>query len=102
METRRLKLQTKLEEILGSDQVYFQPPTNIKMSYPAIVYKLDNNRMFYANDMVYNYLERYQITLMHLDPDNDTKDKLSHLPYCSMSRCFTSDNIYHYVYNIYC
>lgn len=102
MATPRLELQTKLEEILGSNQVYFQPPASIKMSYPAIVYKLDSNRMLYANDTVYNHKERYQVTLMHLDPDNDTKDKLSHLPYCSMSRCFTSDNIYHYVYNIYC
>ena len=34
----RLKLQEVLEEILGSRNVYFQPPENIRMQYPAIVY----------------------------------------------------------------
>ena len=36
--TSRLELQAKLEELLGSEQVYYQPPESIKMSYPAIVY----------------------------------------------------------------
>ena len=37
----RIELQLKLEEILGSRHVYFQPPASIKMTYPAIVYELD-------------------------------------------------------------
>ena len=38
----RLDLQTFLEELLESKNVYFQPPESVKMNYPAIVYALDD------------------------------------------------------------
>lgn len=101
MEIRRLELQKKLEEILGSNQVFFQPPTNIRITYPAIIYKIDNDRKMYANDGVYNIKDRYYVTLIHTDPDNEIKDKLDRFPFSSLSRCFTNDNLYHYSYYIY-
>lgn len=101
METRRLEFQKILEEILESNQVFFQPPTSIKFTYPAIIYKLDDTRKMHANNGVYNIRDRYQVTLMHLDPDNDIKDKLDCLPYSTMTRCFTNDNVYHYTFYIY-
>ena len=39
----RLNLQDKLEEVLGSKQVYFQPPESLKLKYPCIVYSRSNN-----------------------------------------------------------
>ena len=36
----RLELQNKLEELLGSRHVYFQPPESVKMEYPAIKYSM--------------------------------------------------------------
>ena len=44
----RLDLQTFLEEILESRNVYFQPPESVKMKYPAIVYALDDIENVYA------------------------------------------------------
>ena len=38
----RLELQTKFENILGSRNVYFQPPASVQMRYPAIVYSRKN------------------------------------------------------------
>ena len=40
----RIELQSKLEELLGSRQVYYQPPETVKMEYPAIVYSKSNIR----------------------------------------------------------
>ena len=40
----RLDLQKLLVELLGSDNVYFQPPPSVQMNYPAIVYKLDDEK----------------------------------------------------------
>ena len=34
----RLDLQALLEDLLGSRNVYYQPPESVKMNYPAIVY----------------------------------------------------------------
>ena len=49
----RLELQSFLEEILGSRNVYFQPPTSFKMEYPAIVYARKNIINTFADNNVY-------------------------------------------------
>ena len=36
----RLDLHECLCKILNSNNVYFQPPENVRMNYPAIVYSL--------------------------------------------------------------
>lgn len=46
----RIELQSKLEELLGSRQVYYQPPETVKMEYPAIVYSKSNVKTTSAND----------------------------------------------------
>ena len=48
--SRRTELQTLLEEILGSKNVYFQPPDTVSMKYPAIVYSLNRIDKKAAND----------------------------------------------------
>ena len=44
----RLELDEELVKILGSKNVYFQPPESLKLNYPAIVYSLSNisNRIY--------------------------------------------------------
>ena len=36
---RRLELQSELEKILGSRNVYYQPLPSLKLQYPCIVYE---------------------------------------------------------------
>ena len=38
----RERLSAILHEVLGSDNVYYQPPESVKMKYPAIVYTRDS------------------------------------------------------------
>lgn len=98
---QRTDLQIILEDILGSKNVYFQPPENSRMKYPCIVYNLSNYNTVFADDAPYISYKRYQLTLIHRDPDNRVKDELIKLPLCSFDRFFTSDNLNHYVYTIY-
>ena len=49
----RVELQAYLEKILGSENVYYQPPSNVKMEYPAIKYDLNDVYKSYAGDKVY-------------------------------------------------
>lgn len=97
----RLELQTKLEELLGSRNVYFQPPASVKMQYPAIVYELDDINNKFANDSVYKQSLRYKITVMDFNPDSEIVKKVSKLPRCRFNRHFTSDNLNHDVFTIY-
>lgn len=97
----RLDLQDLLESILGSSEVYFQPPESVRMKYPSIVFSLSGINKRVADDGTYNLIHEYTMTLMHKDPDNDIVDKLVSLPYCRFNRSFRNDNLNHYVFTIY-
>lgn len=97
---RRLILQAKLEEILGRKNVYYQPPENLRMQYPAIVYNLDDVEVNYADNLAYYRQRTYEVTLIIRDPDSGVTDKLLDLPYCSFSRTSVVDHLYHYYYSL--
>ena len=97
----RLELQTRLEEILGSRNCYFQPPASLKMSYPAIRYKLNGIDKINANNLAYIQSRSYEVTVIDANPDSEIPDKVSQLPMCRFDRYYTADNLNHYVYTIY-
>ena len=97
----RLKLQTELEELLGSENVYFQPPSSVLMRYPAIVYERDNIHNRHADDGIYAQSLKYSLTVIDYDPDSKIVEKVAKLPKCSFSRHFTSDNLNHDVFTIF-
>lgn len=97
----RLALHAELCEILGSNNVYFQPPETIKMVYPCIVYSRQNIQTRYADDKPYNINKSYQLTVIDRDPDSRIIDKLLALPMCSHNSHFVVDNLNHDTFTIY-
>ncbi len=89
----RLNLQTMLEEILGSRNVYYQPPESVKMSYPAIVYSRSNIRNTFADNNVYMQSHVYKVIVIDEDPDSEIVKKVSALPSCSFNGHFEKDNL---------
>lgn len=87
--------------ILGSEHVYFQPPENLKMVYPAIVYQRDYLVNEYASNIPYRQTKRYQVTYISRSASEVVSDKISALPMCTFSRFFAADNLNHYVYSLY-
>lgn len=97
----RLELQTMLEELLGSRNVYFQPPESIKMKYPAIVYSrsdIDNDS---ADNSVYKQSHYYQLIVIDEDPDSEIVEKVSKLPRCRFDRHYTADNLNHDTFTLF-
>ena len=97
----RLNLQTELETILGSRNVYFQPPSSVRMQYPAIVYSRKDIEKRSANDGVYQKLPSYEMILIDKNPDSKFVDKILELPYCSFDRHYESDNLNHDAFTLY-
>ena len=94
----RLKLQNLLESILGSRNVYYQPPESIKIKYPAIIYSRNNIDNNFADDIVYMQNHTYQIIVIDANPDSEIVNKISKLPMCRYNRHYTSDNLNHDVF----
>ena len=99
--SNRIDLQAKLERILGSRNVYYQPPESAKINYPAIVYSRDNIDNRYANDETYVHTNRYEVIVIDKMPDNEAVFKILQLPLCSFDRHYTADNLHHDVLTLY-
>lgn len=97
----RQDLQALLETTLGSDNVYFQPPTTLTMKYPAIVYALSAMDIKRADNRAYTFKRRYTLTFISQSPVSPVVDALAMLPLCSFDRHYKADNLNHYSYNIY-
>lgn len=98
---RRLQLHQILTEILGSENVYFQPPESTRMKYPCIVYQRNDANTKFADDKPYLNTKRYMVTVIDKDPDSEIPDKIAALPLCTYDRHHTVDNLNHDVYNLY-
>lgn len=96
---RRLELQALLETLV--DNVYFQPPEDVQMTYPAIRYENDDAVTEFAGDKPYLHTRRYQITLITPDADDPAREKLAWLPKCLYDRHYTASQLHHYVFNIF-
>lgn len=96
------KLAIILEEILGSSSVYFQPPSNLQMKYPCIVFNLSTGDTQFADNNPYIYKDRYQLQFISRNPvEDEIHDKITKLPMCVFSRFFATDNLNHWNYDIY-
>lgn len=95
------ELQFLLEQILGTTNVYFQPPGDVKLQYPCIVYSLDYVKSTYADDLTYLRKKRYVVTYISKSPDQYIPDKLSELPTASFNRFYIADNLNHTSYRLY-
>jgi hypothetical protein len=93
------KLNAIMDEVGG--HVYFQPPENVKLEYPCLVYELEDINVRFADNGPYSLWDRYQVTLIRHDPDSPLIRKLMGLPHSSFSRHFATSGLNHDVFVIY-
>lgn len=96
----RMTLHKILTELTKNSRVYFQPPENISLVYPCIVYERSNIRLQYADDACYHKTDVYSVTYITKDPDDPVPDKLLSIRGAAYDRHYTSNNLHHTVVNI--
>lgn len=96
-------LRLDLHELLSefTSNVYFQPPTNIQLKYPCIVYERDSANTQFADNQPYSYKWRYMVTVIDQNPDSEIPGKVATLPMSLFSRFYTVDNLNHDVFSVY-
>lgn len=99
---RRVELQGKLENILGTNRAYFRPPENIKLTYPCIVYRLRKGDTQYADNKTYAFMRCYDVQLIHKDADTELIEALAFaFPYIRFENSFIIDNLIHENFVLY-
>lgn len=99
---QRLDFSAELRSVLGSDNVYFNPPESVKMKYPAIKYEIDSINKLNANNKYYKHFTAYSVMVIDTDPDSTIYlDLLKHFPKSSFRNAYPAENLSHFVLLIY-
>lgn len=101
MANGRIAFDGVLRRILGSDNVYFQPPESVKLSYPCIIYERTDADSYFADNAPYHVTTAYEVTVIDRNPDSEIPGKVALLPMCRAARHFTVNNLNHDVFIIY-
>jgi hypothetical protein len=96
----RLDLHTEL--LTFCPNVYFQPPSNIAMKYPCIVYAKNTKINLYGSDVVHFSKQEYRVTVIDSNPDSGISDQIEEtLKYCSEYQRLTINNLNHTILSLY-
>lgn len=105
---RRLQLNELFVSILGTEdlpeersRVYFQPPANVQMEYPCIVYSRDTTETQFADNNPYRLTKRYEVKVIDRDPDTIIPEKVAALTMCVHTTSYVADTLNHYVFTLY-
>ena len=95
----RLTLQEYFETL--TNNVYFQPPVNTKMSYPAIRYRRQTIDNIHADDNPYHQERAYEVIVIDKNPDSPIVDEISKMSMCRYVRHYTADGLNHDIFIVY-
>lgn len=102
MARTRIELQEKFEELLGSRNVYFQPPESIKLKFPCIIYNLSSMQNNNADDIRYIKNKRWFVTIVDKDPESDIYERMiDEFQMCALDRTGVVDNLNHWYLTLF-
>lgn len=115
MERRSDLLLADLRDLLGTEEVYFQPSSDAGMNgsgenyiftgieYPCFIVKRTTAYQPHANDRNYLFRPGYEVTYINYDePDPEMIEQvMQRYPHCRYDRHFVADNLHHDVFMIY-
>lgn len=98
----RLELHEELCELLGSRNVYFNPPESVKMQYDCIRYFKTGMDTYRANDKLYKATNEYRLIVITKNPDSGIPDRImNHFSMCSYGSPYVADGLNHYPITLY-
>ena len=96
----RIDIHNLLLEV--TDNVWFQPPDNVQLTYPCIIYEMTDSSNQYADDNAYNVFVTYNVMYITDDPDNieEILSKIMAIPYATFIRTQIVEGLYHLYFDI--
>lgn len=82
--------------------VYFQPPGNMTIEYPCVIYHLSDIDITRADNSVYRAIQQFTLTLVDENPDSEYVEKLlTTFGTIRFDRFFISDSLNHWTFSLY-
>jgi len=100
LEQKRIKFHNKLLSILPGVKIYYNPPDNIKIQYPAIIYKDSSIKSVRADNIKYITSPGYKVTYISSNPiDPNISILLKNLNMLEYSNSYYLNNNKYTVFN---
>ncbi len=96
----QLEFQALLQTILGTGNVYFQPPHSFTMVYPCIVYSLSDIDAKHADNDPYILTTEYSVIYISRTPADAVVQSLVRVRSAKFGRTYVSDGLNHTVFTI--
>lgn len=93
-----------LYTINNTEDVYYDPPSGIQMTYPCFRFVLNNTDQRFADNCSYLRKNRWAITYITRDVEDldiVIKGMLDSFRYCTHETTFRADNLHQAVFNLY-
>lgn len=103
---RRHQISTILHRLSDFGQIYFDPPTNTRMSYPCIKYEFQDRPSANADNRRYITHSSYTVFFITRNPDDIGKfcEAIENIDekkvYVSFDRSYVADGLHHVVYTL--
>lgn len=94
-------LISEFSNILGSGNVYYEPPESIKLKYPCIIFKRETSNGEHADNLRYTITTKYSITLVDTESDSSYISAILSLPFTEHTNHYVSDGLHHDIFTIY-
>lgn len=99
---RRQYLHTLLKNLPYLKQVWFQPPENVKLVYPCLIYNWERMHDINADNMHYVTHRGYKVTIIDYSPDSVIPDLFQrNFKTASFDRSYVADGLNHWVYTLF-
>ena len=100
-EIKRLALHQEFVNILSNaSNVYFMPPQEMHLSYPAIVYYVGGGSDSYADNVRFLPRTTFDVTLIEYDPMSAKVDAIRDLKHSSYMTSFKKDGLHQHKFKI--
>lgn len=90
-----------LQKAVDHNRVYFQPPENLKIGYPAVIFHLSKVKLDHADDVPYKGAREYSVVLISKEPEPEVIDEILKIPYTTLDTTYISDGMNHFVFTTY-
>lgn len=90
-----------LQKAVDHNRVYFQPPENLKIGYPAVIFHLSKIKLDHADDVPYKGAREYSVTLIAKEPEPKVLDEILKIPYTTLDTTYIVDGMNHFVFTTY-
>lgn len=94
----RQAIHNLLLTLPGVAKIYYQPPSNVQLEYPCVIYQRDDVSKKHADNQPYFRKNEWMVTTIEMDSDIPISEAVGALQTSEFNRSYNNDGLFHNVH----